>query len=83
MYSIAPSSFVEFVTDENWSHSHIYRFREKLHGFNCNGIDDINYAFLKSQWKMSSEELYEIGATALDASIMLTFQKTKYDGPFK
>lgn len=75
-YSAAPASFTAFIEDEHWPHTHVNQLRAKLNQFDWNRIGSVNYESLKTMINMRDEEMYEIGATALDSSIMLTFQKT-------
>lgn len=43
-----------------------------------NIVDPIDYYdYLKSECNLNNEEVYAIGATALDCSIMLTIQRVK------
>lgn len=59
----------------NWPHSHIGEMCRKLGQINeGNTVDAIDYDCLKSVCNLGDEEMYEIGATALDCSIMLTIQ---------
>lgn len=58
----------------NWPHSHITGMCQKLNGTT---IDALDYDYLKSVCNLNDEEMYEIGATALDCSIMLTAQRLK------
>lgn len=48
---------------------------EKLGHTDQNFPDVIDYEYLKTTCNLNDEEMYEIGATALDSSIMLTFQR--------
>lgn len=51
---------------------------QKLGQFNDeNTHDAVDYDHLKSTCNLCDEELYEMGATALDCSIMLTIQRVK------
>lgn len=62
----------------NWIHSHVFEMYQKLSQINDeNAIDVIDYDYLKSACNLNDEEMYEIGATALDCSIMLTIQRAK------
>lgn len=47
---------------------------KKINQLDRNMTDTIDYDYLKTIGKLTDEEIYEIGATALDSSIMLTFQ---------
>lgn len=47
---------------------------QKISQSDQNIAETIDYEYLKTICKLNDEELYEIGATALDSSIMLTFQ---------
>lgn len=64
----------------DWPHSHIAEMCQKL---NENTVDAVDYDYLKSVCKLHDEELYEIGATALDCSIMLTIQRVTIDTDLK
>lgn len=47
---------------------------DKLFQLDQSISDAINYDNLKNQFHLTDEDLYEIGATAMDCSIMLTMQ---------
>lgn len=64
----------------NWPHSHIAEMCQKL---DENSVDAVDYDYLKSKCNLNDEELYEIGATALDCSIMLTMQRVKNETELK
>lgn len=64
----------------NWPHSHIAEMCQKL---NENSFDAVDYDYLKTVCSLNDEEIYEIGATALDCSIMLTAQRVENDTDFK
>lgn len=64
----------------NWPHSHIAGMCQKLNGIT---IDALDYDYLKSGCNLNDEEMYEIGATALDCSIMLTTQRVRSNTDLK
>lgn len=66
---------VDHDTDMEWIRLHFAQLYEKLRGFDWNVGCDVNFEYLEKTLNLSSEEIYEIGATALDSSIMLTVQK--------
>lgn len=70
------SECIELVQNENWPHLHVHKLNRKLNQFNSNRSTQVSYEYLKTKLNLDDEEMYEIGATALDSSIMLTFQKT-------
>lgn len=72
------SSFqcIELIQNENWSHVHVNELNRKLDQFKLNPSTPVSYEYLKTKLNLNDEEMYEIGATALDSSIMLTFQKS-------
>lgn len=49
---------------------------EKLEQANQSLLDEIDYEHLRAECHLTDEELYEVGATALDCSIMLTMQRS-------
>lgn len=55
-------------------HSHDSQICDKLFQTDQRTLDAIDYDHLKSIFRLTDAELYEIGATALDCSIMLTIQ---------
>lgn len=65
--------FQNLKADNQWPHLHFAKICEKLVQFNRNSERD--YDFLNKTLNLCAEEIYEIGATALDCSIMLTFCK--------
>lgn len=67
------NGWANLLRNEQWSNAHISEVCEKLSRNDQNAIDVIDYEYLKAVCKLNDEEIYEIGATALDASIMLTF----------
>lgn len=68
----------------NWPHSHVAEMCRKLSRISDeNTIDAVDYDNLKSVCNLSDEEMYEIGATALDCSIMLTMQRAKNEMDLK
>lgn len=79
MYLEDGNEWSEFNLSSNWPHSHVAEMCRKLGQINEEGntIDVIDYDCLKSVCKLSDEEIYEIGATALDCSIMLTIQRAE------
>lgn len=81
MYSNAPTSFTKLITDEHWPHSHVNELSEKLKHFNWCQTTEVNYNLLRTEFQMKDEEIYEIGATALDSSIMLTFRQFEQNIP--
>lgn len=48
-----------------------------------NIVDAIDYDYLKSVCNLNDEEIYAIGATALDCSIMLTIQRVNNEKDLK
>lgn len=70
------SSCIELIENENWPHLHIHKLNRKLDQFKSNQTTQVSYEYLKTKLNLHDEEMYEIGATALDSSIMLTFQNT-------
>lgn len=76
-YSDDGNEWNEFMKklSADWPHSHVAELCRKLDQFDENdGADSIDYESLKTVYDLSDEEIYEIGATALDCSIMLTIQ---------
>lgn len=68
----------------NWPHSHIAEMCQKLEQMNNESTAEaIDYDYFKAVCSLNEEELYEIGATALDCSIMLTSQRVKNDTDLK
>lgn len=64
----------------DWIHSHVLEMCDKLCQINDkNAVDEVDYDYLKATCNLSDEEMYEIGATALDCSIMLTIQRANND----
>lgn len=74
-YMASPQTFDVTADNDKWPHEHITELCEKLDKFESDCIDEVNFEYLRSTLGLSMEEIYEIGATALDASIMLTFRK--------
>lgn len=66
----------ELIQNENWPHLHLHELNRKLNQFESDQSTQVSYEYLKTKLNLHDEEMYEIGATALDSSIMLTFQKT-------
>lgn len=68
----------------DWPHLRVVELCQKLSQINDgNTIDVVDYDNLKSACNLSDEEMYEIGATALDCSIMLTIQRAKNEMDLK
>lgn len=57
-----------------WPINHIINLHNKLADFNPQQETNITSDYLKTVHQLDSGELYDIGATALDSSVMLTFQ---------
>lgn len=72
------SSFecIKLIQNDYWPHLHVHELNRKLNQSKLNRFTQVNYEYLKEILNLHVEEIYEIGATALDSSIMLTFQKT-------
>lgn len=70
------SECIELIQNENWPHLHVHELNRKLNQFKSNRSMQVSYEYLKTKLNFHDEEIYEIGATALDSSIMLTFQET-------
>ncbi|XP_031622852.1 inositol-pentakisphosphate 2-kinase [Contarinia nasturtii] len=66
--------WVDLIKNVQWSHSHVSKLCQKLDMADENIDNIIDYEYLKTTYNLSDEQMYEIGATALDSSIMLTFQ---------
>lgn len=83
----------KYLDDENeWKnhlssnrlHTHVDEMCRKLRHINDeNTTDAVDYDYLKSIFNLSDEEMYAIGATALDCSIMLTIQRVKNEMDLK
>ncbi|XP_055295906.1 inositol-pentakisphosphate 2-kinase [Sitodiplosis mosellana] len=75
-YTENSNGWENLIRSKQWPHLHVIALHEKLgrHTTHQNPVDVIDYEYLKSTCNLSDEEIYEIGATALDSSIMLTFQ---------
>lgn len=82
-YRISQTSFTEPLKDGLWPHSHVNELSKKLNQIDRDQIGDNMYEVLKTTYNLDNEEIYEIGATALDVSIMLTFQETKSTNSIK
>lgn len=76
-YSGASNGWADLVRDEEWQFLHISGMCQKLQRQTDEDITNfVNcYQYLQSVCQLNDEEIYEIGATALDCSIMLTIQK--------
>lgn len=72
-YSNESSLFGILARDDNWPFGHLNQLGRKIDTRASSKLE-IDKAFLVNTLKLTQEELYEIGATALDCSIMLTFQ---------
>lgn len=62
--------------DVNWPFEHLNELSRKIDTYASSKFE-IDKPFLESALKLTQDELYEIGATALDCSIMLTFQRQR------
>lgn len=69
-----PTLFSELHLNDDWPFSHVHQLYDKLKSFDSNAKNDLNKEFFKNTFQLSAEEIYEFGATALDCSIMVTFQ---------
>lgn len=72
-YSNESPLFGTLARDGNWPFEHLNQLGRKIDTFASRKFE-IDKPFLENTLQLSQEELYEIGATALDCSIMLTFQ---------
>lgn len=73
-YSNESPLFDALARDDNWPFRHLNELCRKIDTYASSKIE-IDKPFLESKLKLTHEELYEIGATSLDCSIMLTFQR--------
>lgn len=74
LYSNESPLFGALTCDVNWPFEHLNRLSRKIDAYAGRKFK-IDKAFFESTLKLTLEELYEIGATALDSSLMLTFQR--------
>lgn len=75
MYINESNGWEDLMKNTRWSHSHTSELCRKLSQTDqSTDVDVIDYEYLKTTCKLNDNEIYEIGATALDSSIMLTFQ---------
>lgn len=90
MYTNDSMGWADLIENKRWPHSHTIELCRKLSqsdqsaadvvvtvadaDADANAADVIDYEYLKTTCKLNDDEIYEIGATALDSSIMLTFQ---------
>lgn len=75
-YSNESPLFGTLTRDDNWPFEHLNKLGRKIDTIAmADRKFEIDKAFLENTHKLTHEELYEIGATALDSSIMLTFQR--------
>lgn len=75
MYIAESNGWEDLIKNKRWPHSHTSELCRKLQSqADHSAVDVIDYEYLKTTCKLNDNEIYDIGATALDASIMLTFQ---------
>lgn len=77
-YSNESPLFDALARDDNWPFDHLNKLCRKIDTYAyASGKCEIDKSFLVNTHdvELLQEELYEIGATALDCSIMLTFQR--------
>lgn len=72
-YSNELPLFDKLTCDDNWPFEHLNGLCRKIDTYASTKLE-IDKPFLENALNLTQEELYEIGATALDCSIMLTFQ---------
>lgn len=72
-YSNESPLFHKLTCDGNWPFEHFNGLSRKIDTYVSRKLE-IDKPFSENTFELTQEELYEIGATALDCSIMLTFQ---------
>lgn len=75
-YEADPKKFKAIDDGGKSFNQHNTRLCGKLAKFKWESTNGINFEHLKTKLALDVEEIYEIGATALDLSILLTFKKT-------
>lgn len=73
-YSSKAESLAKLTENIRWSFQHVKSLDSKLVRYSPAQISDNTLETLSETYDLSPEELYDVGATALDSSIMLTFQ---------
>lgn len=73
-YSNESLLFDALARDDNWPFEHLNKLSQKI-DTHASRKFEIDKPFLENTLKLTPDEMYEIGATALDSSIMLTFQR--------
>lgn len=81
-YLACANNWMDLNRHHDWPHSHVSELCQKLYNIDENTIDTVDYEYLSRQ-NVSDEEMYEIGATALDCSIMLTIQRIDNESHLK
>lgn len=67
--------FDKLARDDNWSFEHLNELCRKVDEAYANDESNIGIEFLENTAGLTHGEMYGIGATALDCSVMLTFQR--------